>query len=70
LLAAAKKRLGKKRPYLLWKFVVFSHNSHEIAVARSSAKIWVLMESSSTLIIETKKSRRVSRPTFEPRADQ
>jgi len=33
LLADAKKALGLKRPKLVWKFVVFDHNEHEVETA-------------------------------------
>jgi len=29
-IAAAKKRLRRRRPRLIWKFVVFDHNAHEV----------------------------------------
>ncbi|MBF0110396.1 MAG: radical SAM protein [Magnetococcales bacterium] len=29
-IAAAKKRLGRSRPRLVWKFIVFDHNAHEV----------------------------------------
>lgn len=40
LLADTKKRLGKKRPYLLWKFIMFSHNLHEIPDAKRNVRAW------------------------------
>src|SRR6185295_3463072 len=30
LIAEAKQRLGVRRPRLIWKFVVFKHNEHEV----------------------------------------
>lgn len=33
LLADAKKSLGRTRPKLVWKFVVFDHNEHEVETA-------------------------------------
>ncbi len=33
-LAAAKKKLGRRRPLLTWKFVVFDHNRHEVPKVR------------------------------------
>lgn len=38
LIADAKQRLGRKRPYLLWKFIEFPHNSHEVKLAKTSRK--------------------------------
>lgn len=35
LLAAKKRQMGSKRPYLLWKFIIFDHNKHEVDVARA-----------------------------------
>jgi radical SAM protein with 4Fe4S-binding SPASM domain len=31
-MAEAKRRLGAKRPILVWKMVVFPHNAHEIPI--------------------------------------
>ena len=32
----AKRRLGLKRPRLIWKFVIFQHNKHEVEQVRST----------------------------------
>jgi radical SAM protein with 4Fe4S-binding SPASM domain len=34
----AKARLGVKRPRLLWKFVIFEHNKHEVEQVRRTYK--------------------------------
>ncbi|KHD05571.2 hypothetical protein PN36_04360 [Candidatus Thiomargarita nelsonii] len=33
-LSEAKRRFGLKRPKIIWKFVVFNHNKHEVEVVR------------------------------------
>ena len=38
LLADAKRRLGARRPYLVWKMVVFPHNAHETDRVRREYK--------------------------------
>jgi MoaA/NifB/PqqE/SkfB family radical SAM enzyme len=35
-LAKAKRRLGKRRPVLVWKMVIFPHNAHEVDEARAT----------------------------------
>ena len=40
----AKKRLGLETPTLVWQFLVFRHNEHEIEIARSIYKSWGLDE--------------------------
>ena len=37
---AAKRALGSKTPVIIWKFLVFKHNEHEIATARKIYKDW------------------------------
>lgn len=34
LLADAKRKLGRKRPRLVWKFVVFDYNRHEVEIVK------------------------------------
>jgi MoaA/NifB/PqqE/SkfB family radical SAM enzyme len=37
-LADAKRRLGRDRPILVWKMVVFPYNAHEVEIAKRTAK--------------------------------
>ena len=37
---AEKAALGFKTPEIIWKFLVFKHNEHEIATARTTYKDW------------------------------
>jgi hypothetical protein len=37
---AAKRALGSKTPVIIWKFLVFKHNEHEIATAKTTYKDW------------------------------
>lgn len=37
-LVAEKRRLGTKRPYLLWQFLTFEHNLHEVEAAIELAR--------------------------------
>ena len=37
---AEKRALGLKTPEIIWKFLVFRHNEHEIATARTTYKDW------------------------------
>jgi MoaA/NifB/PqqE/SkfB family radical SAM enzyme len=36
--AAARRRAGHRRPYLVWRFLTFEHNVHEIDAARDLAE--------------------------------
>jgi hypothetical protein len=36
----AKQRLGSKTPEVIWQFLVFRHNEHEIDMARAQYKLW------------------------------
>lgn len=38
MIAAAKQRLGSAAPRIVWRFLVFRHNEHEIEQARSMAE--------------------------------
>ncbi len=35
-----KERLGSKTPEVIWQFLVFRHNEHEIDTARAEYKLW------------------------------
>jgi len=37
---AEKRALGFKTPEIIWKFLVFKHNEHEMATARTTYKDW------------------------------
>lgn len=37
---AEKRALGFKAPEIIWKFLVFKHNEHEIATAKTTYKDW------------------------------
>ncbi len=37
-LVAARKRLGRKLPFMDWQFLIFRHNQHELDKARAMAK--------------------------------
>lgn len=37
---AAKKRLGLQTPHVVWQFLVFKHNEHQIATALSEFREW------------------------------
>ncbi len=39
-LALTKKRLGLKRPRLIWKFVTFEHNKHELPTVVAKHREW------------------------------
>lgn len=36
----AKQRLGSQTPEVVWQFLVFRHNEHEIDAARAAYKLW------------------------------
>lgn len=38
LLSEAKKRFGLRRPKIIWKYVIFEHNKHEVEKAKSEYK--------------------------------
>jgi MoaA/NifB/PqqE/SkfB family radical SAM enzyme len=39
-IAAAKRRLGRTTPHIVWQFLVFKHNEHEVGALPSIYKEW------------------------------